>query len=176
MLQQAHILGPRYFDSPEICEMTGYILRIEQTVSSLIQAIHQSHQSNLRRVRHPVEHRFPEKGAVKAHTVEASRQFIVQPCFHRMSEPELVQMNIALNDFFADPRLCPFTTGSDHLLESRVQPKLKLSFFQSASQTVRDVKRIEQNDPARIWRKPGDLSTLHRHREYPSAIGFKEER
>src|ERR1700688_2033784 len=93
-----------------------------------------------------------------------------------MSEPELVQMNIALNDFFADPCLCPFTTGSDDLLENRVQPKLKLSFFQNASQTVRDVKRIEQNDPARIWRKPGDLSALHCHREYPGAIGFKEER
>src|SRR6202035_2620096 len=85
-------------------------------------------------------------------------------------------MNIALNDFFADPCLCPFTTGSDDLLENSVQPKLKLFFFESASQTVRDVKRIEQNDPARIWRKPGDLSALHRHREYPGTIGFKEER
>src|ERR1700722_1856702 len=93
-----------------------------------------------------------------------------------MRESEPVQIDVALDDFFADPGLCAFTTGSDYLLERRVQPNLEQALFQGALQAMRNVKCIEQDNSARIRRKPGDLSVLHRHREYPRAIGFKEKR
>ena len=91
-----------------------------------------------------MEHRFPEKGAINAHPIETACQFIVQPCFHRMSEAEPVEIDVALDDLFADPSLCAFATRSYDLLERRVQPNLERSLFQSAFQTVRNVKRIKR--------------------------------
>src|ERR1700740_2497696 len=156
--------------------MTIDILGIKQTVSSLAQTIHQSYQGNIGSVRYPVEHRFTKKGSVNAHTVEAARQFIVQPGFYRMSESDPVQIDVALDDFFADPGLGAFGTCSYHRLKCHVQTNPEPAFFQGTFQTVRNVKCIQRDDSSRVRGKPGDISVLHRHWKYPCAIGFKEER
>src|SRR6266436_1631655 len=93
-----------------------------------------------------------------------------------MSEAESMQIDVALDNLLTDPSLCALTTGSYYSLEGRVQPDLKPLFLQTSFQSVRNVKCIERNDSAWIRRKPGDISVLHRHRKYPRAIGFQEER
>ncbi len=76
-----------------------------------------------------MEHRLAEKRSENADPIKAACQFILQPCFHRMGEAEPVQINVALDNLFADPRLCPFTTSSYDRLESRIQPKPELPLF-----------------------------------------------
>src|ERR1700730_8621670 len=98
-----------------------------------------------------MEHRLPKKGAINAHSIEAACQFIVQPRFHRVSESEPVQIEVAADDFFADPGFSAFATGSYDLFECRVEPNLEQALLQAASETVRNVKRVKQNNSAGIW-------------------------
>ncbi len=46
-----------------------------------------------------------------------------------MSEAEPVEIDVALDDLFADPSLCASAARSYDLLERRVQPNLERSLF-----------------------------------------------
>ena len=72
LLQQTQILRSRYFDCPEILQMTGDILRIQQTEVLSRSDDSQSDKSNLRGIRHFVKHRFTEKRAINTDPIKTA--------------------------------------------------------------------------------------------------------
>ena len=77
-------------------------------------------ERNLRRVGHPAEHRFAEKGTAQLHAIESANQFAVMPAFDRMGMTDGVEADRRSLNHAVDPGFLPVGAGEDHRMEGGI--------------------------------------------------------
>jgi hypothetical protein len=92
-----------------------------------------------------------------------------------MGEPKFVEIQIAPHDFWADPGFPAFSACVNNRFKCCIYAHLKAILSETPPKPMRDVKRIERDDAARIGGKPRNLAVLHRHRKNPAAISFEQQ-
>src|ERR1700736_3152202 len=121
---------PRNLDAAKLLQMRREPLRIEQHKLSCAQALDQRDERNLRRIGHPVKHRFTKKRAPNGDAVKSSGQLAPTPRFDRMRVTKLVQSHVTLDNFPIDPGVFALGAGADDFRKTIVDFDLKNSFSQ----------------------------------------------
>jgi hypothetical protein len=165
----------RNLDAAKLLQMRCKPLCIEQHKLSRAQALDQRDKRNLRRIGHPMKHRFTKKRATDGDAVKAAGEFAAGPCFDRMRVTKLVQPRVTLDNFAIDPGVFALGAGADHFRKTIVDFDLKNSFSQDAAQRVRHVKFFQRQNRARVGREPFDCVFFHRHRENTEPIALQQK-
>ena len=166
---------PRNLDAAKLLQMRREPLCIEQHKLSCAQALDQRDERNLRRIGHPMKHRFTKKRAPDGDAVKSSGQLALTPRFDRMRVTKLVQPHVTLDNFAIDPGVFALGAGADHFRKTIVDFDLKNSFSQDPAQRVRHVKFFQWQNRARVGREPFDYICFHRHRENTKPIALQQK-
>jgi len=166
---------PRNLDAAKLLQMRCKPLRIKQDKLSRAQALDQRDERNLRRIGHPMKHRFTKKRATDGDAVKAAGEFAAGPRFDRVRVTKLVQPRVTLDNFSIDPGVFAPGAGADHFRKTIVDLDLKNFFPQDAAQRVRHVKFFQRQNRARVGREPFDYIFFHRHREKTEPIALQQK-
>ena len=98
--------------------MAGNILRVQQPEPAIAQSLYQGKQSDFGGVGHSMKHRFAKKCAGNADAVQSANQLFVESSLNGMSKAKPVEIDIAGDDFFADPGFGTVGTGPHDRFES----------------------------------------------------------
>lgn len=86
-----------------------------------------------------------------------------------------MQIYVTFDDLRVDPRLAAPRAFTDNEFEGCIHANVKEVLLQRALQSVWHVKRLQRNDRPRIWRKPRNLTVLHRHGKDAIPIGVQQQ-
>jgi len=103
LIELAVEFGAVDFNRPELPEVIGDELRVEQHEAAIDQARAEVDERDLRGVAHFREHAFSEECAAERNPVETADKPALVPGFHRVAIAELMQLTVKLADAVIDP-------------------------------------------------------------------------
>ena len=92
-----------YFLSPELSQVVGDELRVEQAKAAIFQPRSEVDKRDLAGVRFVREHALSEEGASQRHPIESAYQLAVSPALDGMAKPHFEEFGIELADALVDP-------------------------------------------------------------------------
>jgi hypothetical protein len=167
-----------YFLSPELSQMVGDELRVEQAKAAISQPSSEIDKRDLAGVRFVREHALAEESASKRHSIEAPDQLAVSPALDGMAKPHFEEFGVKLADTFVDPGSAPARTRGgaafDDALIVAIGANLELVVPDNARKPLWNVHVIEGENASALGLDPvkGRVAGAFGHWENAAGIGF----
>jgi hypothetical protein len=167
-----------YFLSPELSQVVGDELRVEQAKAAMSQPSSEVDERDLAGVRFIREHALAKESASERHPIESAHQLAVSPTLDGMAKPHFEEFGIKLADAFVDPgraatraRGC---TAFDNALIVVIDANLELVLPDNAREPLWNVYVIEGENASALGLDPvkGRIAGAFGHWENAAGIGL----
>src|SRR6516164_2821108 len=167
-------------DRPELPQMIGDELRVEQQKAAADQARAQIDERHLAGVALDGEHALAKVGAMQRYSIEATDQPAARPCLHGVAIAGIIEVTVERPNLAVDPGGAPAGPGRcttvEDTLKVGIDPDLEDAAADGTCKPSWHMHPVEGQDPALLWLDPVERRIIGAlcHREDAAGIGLEE--
>ena len=175
------VLIARNLHRPELGEMAGDKLGIQQAEPAQAQADHQMHQRHLGSIPRTAEHALAKEGAPDGHAIQTAHQRATLPAFDGMAVAHAVQFGEQMQNIRVDPGIRPASGGCRAAGDGGGEITVGRDFEQPganrAAQATGQMEGIQRQNPALFRIQPIKPIAVagFRHGEHPLTVSLKNQ-